>query len=510
VRCVRARAAWRTAALAALTAAVACGAPSPIAAPAPAVVAAAPPPPPMPTTPDAPFRAAPPPPLGDGGFHPPEVRAFTLANGIHVLAAHTPGPLCAMSIVFPAHRGATFAPPGAIAMLAPMLRFGAKDREAFEIGSALDEASARVATYATDETVGVDFEVASGHEDEGLAVLADMIKSPSFPARSFEWEQRNRQTAIDRPLESPGWVASRLSRAKLLGALHPYASPNEGTAAELRALKRRDVVAAYERIADPRRMRVAVAGSCDPEKLRARLERTLGDFRGHPSALAPLPPIAPIPSVPKPRQLHVVDRSKAALTHVRWSWTGVPPVATEWHAAQVAIEILYYRAWARLGQELHLTEDFDVGLAGGRAGSWPSFGGRVVTAKTPELLSEMGRLVDELAASDVSADVPAAKTRLLARHVLTFERAHGVANFLNRSALDDLGPDRPIKFEAMIRAVQAADVQAFVRRVLSSQRGDVVLVGDWSALRGPLAANGWDRAELCDAAGKTVTAVAPP
>lgn len=106
-----------------LVAAVACGKP-PLVEPRQTPAAVVAPPLAATTTPDAPFRAAPPPPLAaPDSSHRPAVTAFALTNGIRVLSAYLPGPLCAVTVAMPSYLGAKDAKPGALSLFTTSLRY---------------------------------------------------------------------------------------------------------------------------------------------------------------------------------------------------------------------------------------------------------------------------------------------------------------------------------------------------------------------------------------------------
>jgi len=329
----------------------------------------------------------------------------------------------------------------------------------------------------------LDFEVAPEQEAEGLRVLGDFFRSPSIEADDLEVAKQFRANWLARPFEEPGVIGSRVNRKKLLGAMHPYAWPHDGTAAEIRALKAGDVLAAFHRVAELRRIRIATAGSCDPEQIRPRLERAVGDLRGDARSAAPLPAIPPLPTTSPARRVHLVDRPQSALSHVRWSWTGATP--TERLTLRVLAELLSSRAHVRIARELQLTEDYEIGYVGERAGLWLTISGRVVSTRTAELLREIGSIVDDLASSPSSAAIDSAKTRVLGRHVLSIERARDLSALLARDTFGDFQSDQLSRIEDGIRAVSTADVQVLAKRMLSSRTGTVVIVGDEATLRGP-------------------------
>lgn len=332
-----------------------------------------------------------------------------------------------------------------------------------------------------------------------MKALGDLFRSPTIEPSAFALDQQFLTDWLSRPFDHPAGIVAHVTRKKLLGALHPYAEPYGGTVAEVRALKIADVLAAFRRIAEPRRIRIATAGSCDPDKIRSRLERAFGDLRGDARSAAALPAIPALPTTSPARRVYVVDRPQSALSHVRWAWTGA--TASERFTLRVLQMWAHLRAYERLAKATDLTEDFDVGFGGDHAGLWLSIGGRVVSARTAELLAEIGRLVDEVGAASSTAAIQTAKARLLGGQAMTYERARDVSRLLARDTFGDFQGDPLARIEAGAAAVTTADVQALAKRMLSSRTGTVVIVGDEATVRAPLAASGWGAPETCDPDG---------
>ena len=107
-----------------------------------------------------------------------------------------------------------------------------------------------------------------------VALLADIVLSPSFPADELARELRVIEQEYAEYEEDPASLAFRLFDAACYGSAHPAGRPIIGTRANIRRFKREDLLAYVQRQYTARNVVIAVAGPVD-EKTFAALERQL-------------------------------------------------------------------------------------------------------------------------------------------------------------------------------------------------------------------------------------------
>ena len=107
-----------------------------------------------------------------------------------------------------------------------------------------------------------------------VALLADIVLSPSFPEDELARELRVIEQEYAEYEEDPASLAFRLFDAACYGSAHPAGRPIIGTRANIRRFKREDLLAYVQRQYTARNVVIAVAGPVD-EKTFAALERQL-------------------------------------------------------------------------------------------------------------------------------------------------------------------------------------------------------------------------------------------
>src|SRR5207248_1373763 len=78
--------------------------------------------------------------------------------------------------------------------------------------------------------------------DSALALFADVVLHPIFPAREFDRLKRERLTELLQLRDEPTAVADRAFARTLFGVGHPYGRPLGGSETSTRAMLRADVV----------------------------------------------------------------------------------------------------------------------------------------------------------------------------------------------------------------------------------------------------------------------------
>ena len=117
--------------------------------------------------------------------------------------------------------------------------------------------------------------------DPSLALLADVVRRPTFPAHEIERVRKEWIAGIAREKVSPDALAMRVLPPLLYGAGHPYAIPfsGSGTEASVAALTRDDLVAFQRDFLRPDNATIIVTGAVTPESILPLLERHFGDWQ---------------------------------------------------------------------------------------------------------------------------------------------------------------------------------------------------------------------------------------
>ena len=206
---------------------------------------------------------------------------------------------------------------GVAALTAVMLGEGTTTRTADQLAEAFADLGNGVSPNG--------FTTVTANVDSSLALLADMLLHPAFPAASLERLRQNNLANIKRLKDNPQYIARRVEANILWGTGHPY----ERTVSEqsLAAITRDDLVVFHGRYYRPQNVKFVVSGDITPAVALAKLEAAFGKwpaggFKAHytiPAAKS-APSICPPPSgsvqrnQPTRPPLHAACSASAAIS----------------------------------------------------------------------------------------------------------------------------------------------------------------------------------------------------
>jgi zinc protease len=422
------------------------------------------------------------------------MRGLVLSNGMRVRVVDREGPLCAVRLLMPCDEGAR-GDLATAALLGFELLDGTRDHDGFTMRRLAGEAGAFLDTTWTPEWIAATLSVRPPLA-RGLDLLAEIVTRPAFPPREFEAQRAYLSSLAEESSTRRADVANRVLRETLFGATHPYGKVS-ATAAELRAVKREDVLRAYAHLVDPERAILVLAGACGGADVDGMLEHTFGGIpRRVPSG--PTPSVPPTPRLS--RRLVLVDASGDPQADVSVAAI-VPPVGSEsWFTGVVAAQVLSARASRRIVQEAALSDDVRVMHVGYKNAAWVVARATVRLEKAATTLMELERLFGYLRTAPPE-EVAAAQRRALLADAGGYERAADIAASVATHAFEGGGLDEFTRYRAMVRESTAAKVHAFGEAFLSADETVGVVVGDRTALAPELGRLPWGGLEVRDRAG---------
>lgn len=487
----------------------ACGAPpsrprAPQAAPAPdAPVAAAPPPAPRPRTPDEPFRAAPPPLAAPMPFAQPRIQQLRLKNGIPVyfIERHaTPffrAEVIGMGLPSKGERL------NSRWMMASSLEKGTTTlSDVYAVGDALTGAFAVVseAESVGEDAVSVALTARSDKADVSLALLADLVRNPTFDEKAFSFTL---DYFIGRVTQATG--DGVLAERALQAAIgDDPASLLDGRTADLHGMTRADLVRAHRSTFDSKATAIVVAGDVRGAELLDALNRGFGDWASTPPAARRAAPKAPLevraPSEARPR-LVVIDRPGAPSAHVAVG-NRVDGLRTfDWWTLLAIRTQLAFEGKGRLlrllRDELQLTADVRIALRSVPSGR--SYEIHVDVARenavttTRVLLEQLAAARGETPSDSELSTVKAGLRRAIPGWIAT---NHEVVETLSALARGLFTSDEADNFAASIAAVTPTGVHALAHRLFAPGDTVVVIVGDWASIQPDFTPLGWRSVEV--------------
>jgi zinc protease len=312
-----------------------------------------------------------------------------------------------------------------------------------------------------------------------LAILADMVAAPTFPAQEVERLRGQILTGLRESEQETGTQAARAARALLYPPEHPYSRLSSGTAATVQAIGRDDLAAFHGRY-HPAGGAVAVVGDVDPAAVIAALEAGLGAWRpaGQPPA-AELPAVPPLDGV---RRRDVPMPGKVQ-SDVIWAVHGLSRRDPDYYPAMLGNMILgQIGMGGRLGENVRERQGMAYYCYSGLeadlgAGPWSAVAGvspENVERAIEAIVHEVERFTAEGPSEQELADV---RDYLTGSLVLGLETNDGVAATLLAIERYGLGLDFIDRYPAIVGAVTREQIVAVARTYLAAGRYALAVAG---------------------------------
>ena len=421
----------------------------------------------------------------------PPVRRERLANGLTVVVASRPGvPLAAVRLLVRA--GSSLDPAGRFGLahlVAAAVRRGTRSRSGARIDAEVEALGAELGAGVDEDAASVGLSAPLEALPRLLAVLADVVTRPTFPAREVDRLRQREVAALAHDLDEPGVVADRATLMAAYGS-HPYGHPSEGRGRHLATLRRGDLADFHARHWRPSRATLLVVGPVDGEATLALVRRRFGAWRGEPGAEVEIAP-------PAPPQAGVVlvDRPDLTQAQLRIAGPGFARGSLDHAAGVVAGAVLGGGFTSRLMEAIRVERGLSYGVrarfASGRAGGLFFVSSFTKVETAGELvrvaLAELARFRED---GPTEEELGRVRGYLGGLYPLSLETHEAWAEKLAEIELYGLPPDEVASFVDRIAAVDAAACRALARRLLPGERRVVVAVGPAKRLAPQLAGLG--------------------
>jgi zinc protease len=430
-------------------------------------------------------------------FAAPAVLRETLGNGLTVLAAeHGALPLVTAAVVLDAggaaEGGGEEASAGVATLTVEALDAGTSRRNAAALADAFESIGAELHTHASWDAAVVQVTVAEARLEAALALLAEVVREPSFPEDEVARVRGEQVAEIVQRRTEPGALASDAALRFIYDARSPYARPLIGTRASVEALRARDAAAFHRRRYGPAGAALLLAGTSAGRSARALAEHCFGDW---PSAANGASAEVPAAAGTARTTIYVVDRPGSVQSEIRVGHVGVPRRHPDYFALEVMNSLLGGAFTSRINMNLRERHGFTYGARSGyayRRGPGPfMIQTAVATDVTARAVEEILKEVRGLRTDGAMADETAAARDYVAGVVpLQLQTTEQIAARLAEIFVHRLGDDYLARFQAGIRGVSVDDVDRVAREQLHTDRLAIVIVGDADAIASPLEAIG--------------------
>jgi zinc protease len=413
-----------------------------------------------------------------------------LDNGLTVWMVPLPGAtMVNVHLVVDAGAAAEDEPHGGVAALAAQLLVtGTRRLDASAFAEATERLGIEVSSESSWDSARAAFQSLPEHLEEGISLLAEMVREPRLDPAEFERLKAERLAGILQSRADPGRLADEMFLRHVFDQATPYRRLSAGTPETVAGLSLDDVRSFHAGHWAPEASHLVVAGSIDPEAvMRAALLR-LGDWTGRSPGHRTVQPAAA-----GGRRVVIVDRPGSVQSELRIGHVGIDRYHPRYFPAQVMVALLGgvfgSRLNLRLREELGYTYGaraaFDPRRAAGPFGAAAAVQTEVTADALREMLAQLTHIREAAPDEQELRDV---RDYLVGVFPLRFETTGGVAVAIEPLAIYGLSDDYWQTYRASLEAVGTEDVLSAARELIRPDELLVLAVGDASQMRDAVAA----------------------
>ena len=439
----------------------------------------------------APDRSKPPQPGPPVPLRLPETSRLKLANGIPVfLVERHKVPLVQVLVVL--RGGASADPatrPGLASLTADLLDRGAGTRSALEISDLTDTLGATLEAGAGWDTTTVGINVPVARLPEATALLADLVRIPTFAPEELERVRQERLTEMLQWRDDPAEIAAAAFARAVYGS-HTYGRRPEGSPASIQSVTRDEVRRFHATRYTPDAAALVIVGDVRAAETLPLLDRAFGSWAATgPASAASAPAAAPQLSG---RRVILVDKPEAPQSQIWIGRVGPPRSTPDYFPLLVANTILGGSFTSRLNHNLRETKGYSYGAFSQfdyRISTGPFLASAAVqTDKTGPALTEFFKELDAIRDEAPAPELERARNYAALRYPAGFETDTQVAGRVRDQFVYGLPDDYFNTYVARIQSVTAADVRRVAQQWIDPRHCVIVIVGDRRKVEAQVAA----------------------
>ena len=415
-----------------------------------------------------------------------------LGNGTVLLCkpTHTT-PAVAISLSMRA--GSIVDPPGAAGMtwlLSRVIDRGTATRSAAEIAEELDSRGITLTILVTRHAFSIGCRCLADDFEPVLALLADIVKSPSLPDEEIAVRKVEVITSIRQDQDNPAVRATETLMAHLYPDEHPYGRRTKGSIEVVEQLTRDRLLQLHGERFAPGALTAVIVGDVEPARTQELASRVFGGWRQSPP---PAPSAVEAPWVAVPPVVAATARTRIVIPMMNKSQADIAygfTAITRHDPAYYAFWLMnvafgQYAIGGRLGDSIrerqgmayYVSSALEANVAPGplviRAGVSPANVDRAVASIDEEVV----RLVTD---GLTPQELDESRRYLIGSIPRSLETNAAIANFLHTEEFFGLGLDYDVRLPDLLNAVTMDDVNAAARSVLNPDRATVVIAGPYA------------------------------
>jgi len=409
-----------------------------------------------------------------------------LENGVTVTAKHA-GATPAMTLHANLHAGTAFDPvdaEGLAHFVSRTIDRGTERHSADDLAEQLDSRGVTLSASAGRHLLSLACTCLVEDFDEVLALLADVVMRPTFPAFEVDIRRREIVTLIRQDEDSPAAVAVEALLAMLYGESHPYGRRARGTVESVERIDSRRLQSFHASHVVPRSLSLAFVGDVDSRRAIGVASSCFGSWKGGPAQQLAAPPL----HAGSVRRGQVIPMMSKSQTDIAYGFVTISRSDPAYYAYWLMNNILgQYSLGGRLGDRIREREgmayyvhsSLDASVMPGpliiRAGVSPANVERAVAA----IDAELARFIAD---GPTERELAESKQYLIGSMPRTLETNMGIAAHLQTAEFFGLGLDYDVRVPDLLRAVTLDEVHDAARRAIDPAQATVVVAGPYEGV----------------------------
>ncbi|HXV77466.1 MAG TPA: pitrilysin family protein [Candidatus Polarisedimenticolaceae bacterium] len=440
----------------------------------------------------------------------PEIEQVTLSNGVTVLLAERHAiPVVDVTLLVDAGYAADqFAIPGTASLTLNMLDEGTQSKDALEISEAEQTLGAEIDTGSGLDTSFVGLTAMKANLDASLALFADVVLNPSFPAQELERLKKMQIAGIQREKSTPIQMALRIFPKLMYGDGHAYGNPftGSGDIDGVTKMTRDDLIEFHQTWFKPNNSTIIVVGDTTIEEMTPKLESL---FKRWKASDVPQKNIGAV-TLKEKQTIYVIDRPGSPQSVILAGHVSPPKNNPDEIAIESMNQVLGGTFTSRVNMNLREDKHWSYGsrtIIVDAKGQRPFIAfAPVQSDKTAESMQELAKELSEILDDRPieQGELDKVQANRILRLPGSWETSGEVASAIREIVEFGLPLDYYNSFAAEVRALQLADVQQAAERVVKPDGVTWVVVGDRSQIEQAIRGLGWADVKLLDADGNPV------
>lgn len=370
--------------------------------------------------------------------------------------------------------------------LAELLTDGTATKTSKQIADAAELFGGGISAAATPDAIVVHASALGDKADAMAALLADVVRSPSFPEAEVALRKSNMKEELAASRAESDFLAG-VAFYKKIFAGHPYAVTSP-TDASIERVGRERVVAAYKRLFTPRAALLVLVGDLTRAKAEKLVEANFGSWSGGPGA-TDAPPVA---GAKAERTIYLLDRPKSSQVSFILGNAAVREDNPAYFDLLIANQVLGGSFSSRLVRDVRETKGYTYSI-GSRLEH--RLTGSIFKVRTPVRTEvaepALALILDHLKklreAEATAEELKQAKAYLAGSFARALETQDGVADAVLKLRLRRLPDDWYDSYVDRVQAVTAAGAKRAAEIFIRPDEMTIVAVGDASKTAGALA-----------------------